>query len=728
MHTRTLRLFGIRAGFVVLCACGSTTHVTTPMPSSTSTSSAHREHLPPVAAVRPVVDTYFGTQVVDRYRWMETDQTGEYSGWLAGQNQYTRLALDRIPSRSKILEDVRAMTRDADTIVNVQEADAGMFVLRKPAGAVSANLYFRSRDATNERLVFQPSGEHSSLDAYFPSPDGSLVAVLTSSGGTEQRTLHVVRAADGSLLGDEIPRLREASLVWLPGSRRFVYTRYPEAGKADPLARYSNAEACIHTLGAPVADDKVVFGGTSFGPGAPDDYPAVIVSSASPVALGLIFHGALRELSVYEKPLAELESDRKWRKVAGPEDEITDAFVRGNELYVLSFHGADRGRVLRLRADARDLRDATQVVPESDDVLEQIRPARDGFFVLSLRRGIHRLVHIGVGGERREAPIPAENSIETFESRSSSLSAMMEVQSYVTSPVWMRWDGRDAPATPLPFNPPEMSFAGVHVERTFATSADGTQVPLTLLMPKGATRDGNQYVWLLGYGAGGYTQSPRFFPYRDAWLKRGGIWAIAHIRGGGENGAAWHRAAMGANKERSTDDYIACADQLIRDGYTTPQRLVANGRSAGAIVVGGAMTRRPELFRAAVMTSAATNMLRLYTLPVGAENAREFGSPSTKEGFEGIFKMDVVQRVRDGAAYPAVLLQTGANDPKLPSWVSGKLAARMQAASTSGRPVLMSVAANTGHSRDTAEHLAQMWADAFAFAYWQLGAPDSQPR
>jgi len=268
----------------------------------------------------------------------------------------------------------------------------------------------------------------------------------------------------------------------------------------------------------------------------------------------------------------------------------------------------------------------------------------------------------------------------------------------------------------------------VRVERTLATSADGTAVPLTLLLPPGAARDGKQYVWLLGYGAGGYSLSPKFYSFRDAWLKRGGIWAIAHVRGGGELGAAWHRAGMKGNKEHSIDDYIACGEKLIKDNYTSSQRMVANGRSAGGIVVGGVMTRRPDLFRAIVVTAGGTNMLRLETGAVGPENAREFGDTSTQDGFQGLLKMDTVQRVRDGLRYPAILLQTGANDPKVPSWHSGKLAARVQAASTSGQPVLLSVAANQGHNNDTADQVVQSWADAFAFALWQLGDPEFQPR
>ncbi|WP_394827131.1 prolyl oligopeptidase family serine peptidase [Pendulispora albinea] len=728
----TFRVLFLIVVLVPVWACRSKS-----APIMSSASSSHKppahEPSPPVAPVRPVLDTYFGVGVTDRYRWMENDPSPEYGTWLAEQNQHARRALDRIVGRSKVAGDIRAITRDVDTIVDIQDTETSTVLSRKPAGAISAKLYVRDaheRDGrgreAGERLVFDPPGG-ATLDGFTASPDGRFVIVLTSSRGTEERTAHVLRTEGAQPLPDRVERLRDPSIAWLPGARSFVYTRYPEAGKPDRLARYKNAEVCVHAIGTDAAADKVVFGGVALG-GAPDDYPVVALTEGSPTALGIVYHGVLREISLYVKPLSELESPSKWQKLAGPADAITEVAARENELYLLSFHGADRGRVLRLREGAVSLASATTLVPEGEDVLEQIRPARDGIFTLALRRGVHRLAHVSATGERHEAPLPAEASVESFRSRGAETTAVLRTESYVTSPVWMRWEGRDSAPVPVSFNPRPMAFAGVRVERTVATSSDGTAIPLTLLVPQGAARDGKSYVWLLGYGAGGYSLSPKFYPYRDAWLKRGGVWAIAHIRGGGELGAAWHRAGMKGNKERSIDDFLACAEKLVKDGYTTPQRMVANGRSAGAIVAGGAMTRRPDLFRAVVLTAAGANMLRLDTSPVGAENAREFGSTSTQEGFEALLKMDTVQRVRDGQPYPALLLQTGANDPKLPSWHSGKLAARVQAASTSGRPVLLSVAANQGHHDDTAEQVAQSYADAFSFAFSQLGHPDFPSR
>ncbi|HWL87958.1 MAG TPA: prolyl oligopeptidase family serine peptidase, partial [Polyangiaceae bacterium] len=670
--------------------CGGGTH-SSPTSLTTAEKLPMHENAPPIAPVRPVVDTYFGVGVTDRYRWMENDASLEYGVWAADQNKYTRGLLDGIPGRAELAADIRAISKNVDEMVDIQETETNTIFSRKPAGASSAKLYVRGNDS-KERVIFEPSGLSGpvTLDDFTASPDGRLVTVLTSVGGTEERTLSVVQTVDAQILSDRIERLREPSIMWLPGSRSFAYTRYPEA--QNPLTRYNNAQTCIHHIGTDATSDRVVFGGAPLG-GPSDDFPTVVVSQGSATALGIVYHGVLPEISLYVKPAPELETGSKWRLVAGPEDEITQVALRENDLYLLSFRGADRGRVLRTRANAPSVAGARPIVPESEDILEQVRPARDGFFALALRRGVHRLSHVSGTGERHEASLATEASVENFQSRASATGAILRVESYITSPIWMRWDGRDDAPSPLPFNPRPRAFAGVHVERTVAVSADGTHVPLTLLLPERAPRDGKQYVWLYGYGAGGYSMSPTFFSFRDAWLKHGGIWAIAHIRGGGELGAAWHRAGMKGNKENSIDDFIASAEKLIKDGYTSPHRMVANGRSAGGIVVGGAMTRRPELFRAVIAMSGGMNMLRLEIGAVGAENAREFGDTSTREGFEGLLKMDTVQRVRDGVSYPALLLQTGANDPKVPSWHSGKLIARVQAASTSGNPVLFSVAA-----------------------------------
>ncbi|WP_394840311.1 prolyl oligopeptidase family serine peptidase [Pendulispora rubella] len=687
---------------------------------------------PPITAVRPVVDTYFGVDVTDRYRWMEDPKSTEYAAWLSSQDGYARGLLSHVPGRSALRDDLLAATKSSDAIVDVRETETGTFLARKAGGAPSAALYFRPRNSSDEKLIFDPSSApsaHTSLDSFVPSPGGAFVIVMTSSGGTEERTLRVIRTSDAKDLPDRIEHLRMMDVAWLPNARGFTYTRYPHgADKADPFSRYHNAEVALHLLGKIPEQDRTVFGGASLG-GAPEDDPEVAFTEGSDTAIGIVHHGVARELSLYVKPASQLATTSNWRKIVSPEEQITQAAVHGNELYVLSFRNANRGRILRTRANAPDIAGATPIVPESEDVLEEVRPASDGIFALILRRGVHRLLHIASDGTRTEAALPAELSVETFSSRPTATSTMMRVEAYTQSPTWMKWDAeRDTAPTTLPFNPPPKAFANVRVERTTATSKDGTQVPITLLVPKGSERDGKQYVWLLGYGAGGYTLSPEFYPVRDAWLKRGGIWALAHVRGGGENGAEWHRAAMKGNKERSIDDFIACAEKLIADGYTTSSHLVANGVSAGAMVAGGAMTRRPELFRTVVLISGATNVLRIDTLPSGAENAKEFGSTTTKDGFEGLLKIDTVQRVRDGVSYPAVLLQVGANDPRLPTWQSGKLAARLQAASSSGHPVLLTVVANQGHQSTTADQLVDRYTDAYAFVFWQLGHPDFQPR
>ncbi|WP_394844150.1 prolyl oligopeptidase family serine peptidase [Pendulispora brunnea] len=718
--------------FTLTC-CSSSPPAAAPVTESTKHAKPHIGELsPPLTAIRPVVDTYFGVDVTDRYRWMEDPKSTEYAAWLSNQEAYARGMLAHVPGRSVLRDDLLAAMKSTDEIVDVRETDLGVFLARKAAGAPSATLYFRPRSSSDEKPIFEPSNAPSvgtSLDSFVPSPDGAFVIILTSSGGTEERTLHVIRTSDAKELPDRVEHLREMEVAWLPNARGFTYTRYPHgADKADPFSRYRNAEVALHLLGRSTDDDRTVFGGASLA-GAPEDYPEIVITQGSDIALGLVHHGVARELSIYVKSVSQLSTTGNWRKIAAPEAQITQVAVHRNGLYVLSFRNADRGRILRTRANAPDIAGAATIVPESDDVLEEVRPAGDGIFSLVLRRGVHRLLHIRSDGTRTEAALPAELSVETFWSRPPATSTVMRVESYTESPIWMKWDAeRDSAPVALPFNPPSRTFAGVRVERTTATSKDGTRIPITLLLPKGSARDGKQYVWLLGYGAGGYTLSPKFYPFRDAWLKRGGIWALAHVRGGGENGAEWHRAAMKGNKERSIDDFIACAEKILADGYTTSRHLVANGVSAGAMVAGGAMTRRPELFGAVVLTSGATNVLRIDTLPSGAENAKEYGSTTTKDGFEGLLKIDTVQRVRDGVSYPPVLLQVGANDPRLPTWQSGKLTARLQAASSSGRPVLLTVVANQGHQSTTADQYVQRYTDAYAFVFWQLGHPDFQPR
>jgi prolyl oligopeptidase len=261
------------------------------------------------------------------------------------------------------------------------------------------------------------------------------------------------------------------------------------------------------------------------------------------------------------------------------------------------------------------------------------------------------------------------------------------------------------------------------------TSHDGTMVPLTIVSRKGLARDGRNPTLMMGYGSYGISMDPVFDPLMQAWMERGGIYAIAHVRGGGEYGEDWHLAGKGLKKENTWKDFIACGQYLVDQKYTSPQRLGILGGSAGGITVGRAITERPELFVAAIDEVPASDMIRIESLPGGAGNTLEFGSVKNEDGFKGLLQMSPYHHVKDGTRYPAVLLITGFSDPRVQSWQPGKFAARLQAATSSDKPVLLRVDYDAGHGNigGTRKQNELRWTDIFTFLWWQMGVPEFQP-
>jgi len=246
---------------------------------------------------------------------------------------------------------------------------------------------------------------------------------------------------------------------------------------------------------------------------------------------------------------------------------------------------------------------------------------------------------------------------------------------------------------------------------------------------KSAARNGTLPTLLFGYGAYGSSYDPYFSPLFLSWIERGGVIAVAHVRGGGEYGEDWHRAGEKLTKLNTVFDFIACAEYLVAGHYTTPRYLAGQGTSAGGILIGGALTWRPDLFGAVIDLVGVTDTLRFELTPNGPPNTGEFGSVKTEEGFHGLYAMSAYAHVRDGTAYPAVLLHTGANDPRVDPWIIAKMAARLQAASTSGKPILLDVDYDAGHGVGSQrEQTRKLWADEMAFALWQFGDPEFQPK
>jgi prolyl oligopeptidase len=689
---------------------------------------------PPAAPKREVIDTYFGTAVADPYRWMEKPiaENPEFRRWLEAQNAYTREVLDRLPQRSQLKSRLAELVDIVTTVNDVSLAGSRWFYLKLKPGEQTAKLYAREQSG-RERMLLDPDtlpgagDSHWAIDYITPAPDGRLVGYGASLGGSEKTTLYLMDASTGRVLPDSISRAQFGAVAWAPDGRSFYYNRLNAAGDTNPSQRYRNSAAWRHVIGRPVERDELILGPGS-SPTAtlqPDDFPLVIPVEGSPFMFASVVHGVKNEITLYTVRSSEFRgAATSWRKLVDVDDAVVAAEYHGSDVYLLSHKDAPRFKLLRLRADAPDRRGAEVVVPEGKSVLTRMAVAKDAVYLQEREAGLGRLRRVPFGGgSGARVTLPADGAIAGLATDRRQPGVVFPIESWTRSRHWYRYDPANARVRDtgiLRRAPVDVSrFESAEIE---VPSHDGVMVPLSIVRRKGLALDGSHPTLLMGYGAYGITIDPFFGPTLLAWLERGGVFAVAHVRGGGEDGEEWHLAGKEATKPNTWKDFIACAEYLIQQRYTSAQYLAGTGGSAGGILIGRAITERPELFRAAVPRVGVMNALRTEHEPGGPANIPEFGTTKTEAGFQALREMDAVEHVRPGVRYPAVLLTAGVHDSRVEAWQPAKMAAVLQERSASGYPVLLRVGFDAGHGMGlTKSQRVDEMADIYAFLLWQLG-------
>jgi prolyl oligopeptidase len=698
---------------------------------------------PPTAAKRPVVDTYWGTSVPDDYRWLEDWTDLQVKAWSEAQNGWARRHLDTLPGVAALRDEVTRLRSIAiPRYYALAAAGPSLFALVfEPPKQQSWLVVMASEDDPSSARVLvdpnrlDPSGG-TSIDWYVPSPDGSRVAVSLSEGGSERGNARVFDAATGREIGETVPRVNYGtalgSLAWDADGSGFYYTRYPREGERPPADMDFYVHVYHHRIGTPTAGDRYEIG---------RDFPRIaeIDLDRSPDGawiLANVQNGDGGEFAQYLRG-----RDGRWTELTRYSDRVIDTvFGHDGSLYLLSRAGAPRGKVLRLKlpADgAPSLERATLLIPEGDGVIRRgffgpdgIVPTPERLFVIEGVGGPDRVRIFDLSGrELGTLPVPPVSSVSqvvALPGRGHD-AVLFRAASYLEPSAWYRWEAKPAGATATKTaltRPWPVDFGDAEVVREFAVSRDGTRVPINVIRRKGTRLDGSNPTLLTGYGGYGASQVPQFNPGLRVWLDRGGVWAEANLRGGGEFGEAWHRAGALTHKQNVFDDFLACARHLIAAGYTSPTRLAIEGGSNGGLLMGAALTQAPELFRAVVSHVGDYDMLRVELSPNGAFNVPEFGTVKDEAQFRALYAYSPYHRVKDGTAYPAVLMLTGANDPRVDPMHSRKMTARLQAASASGRPVLLRTSGSTGHGGSTplTESIAQE-VDVWAFLFDQLGVP-----
>lgn len=729
--------------------CGCAAVLSAPFTSFAATAA------PPVAQIRPVVDDYFGTKVTDNYRWMENLKDPEMQRWMKAQADYTRAQLDALPGYAALLKRVDELNSSQPAQVSgVQIVGGRYYSLRVPQGAQSPKLYVRDGVKGADRLLVDPERirdndkSHFSIHWYRPSPDGRFIAYAIAEGGSEANMLlHVFDVASGKDLPDSADRIDQdiGAPFWLPGSRSFFYSRDQKFAPGTPDAKQrENKQVYLHVIGRSFDKDPAVFGrGTNANIAlTPIEFSEIATAPDSHCAIAYISPGSDERLRVYAAPLSDIKAGRAvWRPIAasyddqyigGDNSDTPVIALTGDTLYWLSRKNAPRGEILKLdltRADSKP----EIVAPQGELPISAVYAGRNAIFWRIDDAGansIHRLRLIA--GAKPETPaLPYPGDVADVSTDGGSGAATVFLSSYLRSPAYLDIDARtgalqdDGLQPAGPYDKPD----DLTVDEVRVKSWDGTLVPLSIVHKKGIALDGNNTAMITGYGAYGISVTPYYIPAMRSWYDHAQIIAFAHVRGGGELGEAWHQGGFKATKPNTWKDFIACAQYLVDHKYTRPSKLFAWAQSAGGVLIGRALEERPDLFGAVVDRVPLTDTLRFETTANGPDEVPEFGSVKDPEGFKMLYAMSSYAHVRDGVKYPPVLIYAGANDQRVAAWVPAKFAARLQAATASGKPALLRVDYDAGHTGFDATRAQsdRNSTDMIAFALWQLGDPDFQP-
>lgn len=698
-----------------------------------ATASMAAPLTPPAAApIKPVTETLWGQRVTDNYRYMES-LGPETVTWMKAQGAYTRTLLDSIQPRSALGKRVAAFTASFVPIQGYARYGGRAFYEERAAGSDNFDLMVRDGAGTKKlvdmaALRAAHGGKPYAINYFLASPDGSKVAVGVSEGGSEDALLSVYDTVTGKRIAGPVDRAQFGATAWSDDSNLLYFIRLKKLSKGEPATdKYKDATADAWNLKAkpvPVAGDGVgsrhLF--------EPNEFPAIGIAPEAPQALLLSINGVQNEWKAWTAPVADASSPHApWKLLVDRKDDVTDIEARGNDIYLLSHKNAPTFKVLTLKA-GQPLSAAQVLVPaEPDRVIESIKAAADGLYVLANREAYSELLRVPTGGTRLETiGLPFKGHATEIFSDPREAGVTVNFSSWAVPPQEYRYDSAANRFVDLKIEGQgELQSSAYTVSDLEAPARDGVLVPLSLIQPQGKPLP--QITVIEAYGSYGISNFADFSQRRAAMMNEGITYGVCHVRGGGEKGDAWRLAGKDANKHNTWQDLIACGRYLVKRGIATPKTLFIIGGSAGGITMGRALEEAPDLFAGVIDIVPAANTIRDEFTPNGPPNIPEFGSIKTRQGFENLYAMDSIQHVQKGTVYPAIMISTGLNDPRVSPWEPAKFTAALQASGTPN-PVLLRIDTEAGHgigsTKTQGDELSTDW---IAFVFWRAGLKEWQP-
>lgn len=665
-------------------------------------------------------DTYFGKEVADPYRWLEDDRSEETAAWVKAQNEVSFAFLDRIPYRETLKKRMTELWNYEKYTSPARHGQYNYFY--KNDGLQNQYVLYRQKDGEEPEVFLDPNtfsiDGTTSLSSVSFSEDGSKVAYSISEGGSDWRKVIVMDARTKELEGDTIVNVKFGNISWYRNAG-FYYSSYDKPDGSELSARTDQHKLYFHKLGTAQEQDELVFGIDQkrryvYGL-VTEDQRFLLVTAANSTSGEELY---IKDLDDPQGQLTQVIGDF--------ENDYSVVYSEQNTLFLLTDRDAPNKHLVKFEFDRPEPENWKVLIPETENVL-QISTGSGYFFAEYMKDAISQVLQYDTSGNLiREIELPGPGSSAGFSGKREDTTLYYSFSNYITPSTIFSFDPETGRSET--YKKPEVGFIKEEYtsEQVFYTSKDGTRVPMIITYKKGMTLNGKNPTILYGYGGFNVSLTPAFGITVAAWLEQGGIFAVPNLRGGGEYGKKWHDSGTQLQKQNVFDDFIAAAEYLIDRGYTSSDYLAIRGGSNGGLLVGAAMTQRPELMRVALPDVGVLDMLRYHTFTAGAGWAYDYGtSEQSEEMFEYLYGYSPVHNIRKGVAYPATLITTGDHDDRVVPAHSFKFAAELQDKQSGENPVLIRIDTKAGHGAGTpVSMIIDKYADMYSFILYNMGILD----
>lgn len=706
---KSIQYFILVASLLIEPICGSAQHTS---PNSNSMTYPKTNKI-------DISDTYFGTTIKDPYRWLEDDRSAETKAWVDAENLVTQNYLNRIPFRNAIKSRLETLWNYEKYTAPFKEGDYTYFY--KNNGLQNQYVLYRQKEKTNPEVFLDPNtfskDATTSLAGIEFSKDGSLAAYQISEGGSDWRKVIIMNTGDRKIIGDTLIDVKFSGLAW-KGNEGFYYSSYDKPSEGSQLSGLTQFHKLyFHRNGSSQKEDQLIFGGEQnprryIGAGITEDERFLIITAAESTTGNELY---IQDLSKPGSPIVNVVNNFKG------DHSIIDS--QGSKLYIFTNLNAPNYKVVTVDASNPTPENWKDLIPETENVLN-VSTAGGKIFANYLKDAISLVMQYDMDGRlERTVTLPGVGSASGFYAKKAEKELYYTFTSYIYPPTIFKYiiaNGQSVEYKKSGVNFDPSKFTSKQV---FFTSKDGTKIPMIITHKKGIELNGKNPTLLYGYGGFSVSLTPAFSTSTIILLEEGGIYAVPNLRGGGEYGEKWHLAGTKLNKQNVFDDFIAAAEYLINNQYTSKDFLAVSGGSNGGLLVGAVMSQRPELFKVAFPAVGVLDMLRYNKFTAGAGWAYDYGTAEeSKEMFEYLLKYSPYHALKSGVSYPATLITTADHDDRVVPAHSFKFAARLQEYHKGSSPALIRIETNAGHGagKPTAKIIEEQ-ADKWAFMLYNMG-------